>query len=94
MERDNLGTALVPIALHRKWIVLVTQKSAVLSGIDLDLQFQSCLRIGFWREFVNQMRGMTGVLGAAFTKPGQRFANGIHGRADGLCIRLHQVDVL
>src|SRR5690606_20889634 len=66
----------------------------VLACIDLDFQFQSRRRLRLGYEAVDQMHGVTRLLTAWFTEPGQGLANGIDGRPDRLGPHLDQVDIL
>ena len=47
LERGDLGIAPIPIAAHRKKIGLDAEQVGMLSGIDLDFEFERGLRICF-----------------------------------------------
>lgn len=71
-----------------------TKQARVLPSVDLDLQLERRLRIDFGRELEYQVHRVPGLLPAAFPEPRQRRANRVDRAADGLGMRLDQIDIL
>jgi hypothetical protein len=65
----------------------------MLASVDLDLQLERRLRGRLGREAEDQVHRVPRLLAVALAEPGKRVADGVHRRADRLCLRLHQVDV-
>ncbi len=63
----------------------------MLTGIDLDLEFQFGVRSGLRREPEDQMDRVTCLFTTTFTQPGQRLTDSINSSADRLGLRLYQV---
>ena len=65
----------------------------MFAGIDLYLEFQSCLRSDFRCELEHKVHRVPGLRATAFSEPGQSVAYGIDGCPDGFGARLHKVNV-
>jgi hypothetical protein len=60
----------------------------MLAGVDLDLELQRRLRVGLWGEPEHQVHRVSSLIPIESSKPGQRIADRIDGRADRFRLRL------
>lgn len=84
----------MPVALNGERVGAEAEAALMLPRIDFDLQLEWLPASCFGGELEHEMSRVLGLRSAAFAQPRQHVPDSVDDVADGLCPRLHQIDVL
>jgi hypothetical protein len=59
----------MPATIHSKWIALESEQADMLTGIDLDLEFELRGRVRLGSVAEDEMDGMAGLFSFAVAEP-------------------------